>query len=255
MKSMIDSSINLIKNYEPEGGYYGCFSGGKDSIVIKELARLSKVKSIWHYHVTTIDPPPLVRFIRRHHPEVVFDIPKRNFFNTMLTRGFPTRRQRWCCDRFKHVAPKGKNLLMGLRAEESSRRANQWSTVRYHTKYKAAVINPIFYWSSDEVWRFIRNKKLPYPELYDQGFHRLGCIGCPMSRAQRKIAFERWPQYEKLWRQAFKRIWEKRSGKLTKKKTQWFGDKYFLSWQEMFDWWLSDRPLPDKRQRKLIDIL
>jgi hypothetical protein len=32
---MIDEAVKLLQEHEPENGYIGCFSGGKDSVVIK----------------------------------------------------------------------------------------------------------------------------------------------------------------------------------------------------------------------------
>lgn len=43
------------------------------------------------------------------------------------------------------------------------------------------VLNPIIDWTEDEVWNFIRKYHLPYCCLYDQGFCRIGCIGCPLA--------------------------------------------------------------------------
>jgi len=84
-------AIGLLQLHEPKDApYYGCFSGGKDSVVIKELARRAGVRIVWHYNVTTIDPPELVRFIRREHPDVAFERPKHPFFVEMRTHGFPT---------------------------------------------------------------------------------------------------------------------------------------------------------------------
>lgn len=95
-------AIDLLLEHEPPQGYFGCFSGGKDSIVIKRLVEMAGVKCEWHYHKTTIDPPELVRFIRNVHPDVIIDPPKHgNFFNRMVQKGFPTRRVRWCCDEYK----------------------------------------------------------------------------------------------------------------------------------------------------------
>lgn len=59
------------------------------------------------------------------------------------------------------------------------------------------VVNPIIDWTDDDVWSFIRDRKLPYNPLYDEGFRRVGCIGCPMkSKAERARDFERWPGYK-----------------------------------------------------------
>ena len=69
----VEVAIERIKTYEKPEGYYLCFSGGKDSCVIKALADMAGVKYDAHYSNTGIDPPELVRFIKRHHPDVIFD--------------------------------------------------------------------------------------------------------------------------------------------------------------------------------------
>jgi len=183
LDEMIRRSVSLLREHEPSGVYYGAFSGGKDSVVIKELARIAGVKVEWHYHVTTIDPPELVRFIREYHSDIIRDRPKHgNFFRRMEYKGFPTRIVRWCCKEYKEVVPpNGFSLILGIRAEESAKRAKRWSEVQIHFKTKAKTVQPIIHWTSDEVWAFIRDRNLAYCSLYDEGWHRLGCIGCPMS--------------------------------------------------------------------------
>jgi phosphoadenosine phosphosulfate reductase len=64
-------------------------------------------------------------------------------------------------------------------------------------------VYPILWWNHYHVWKFIEDHEVPYCGLYDEGFDRLGCVGCPMAtEAQRRIEFARWPRYEKLWRDA-----------------------------------------------------
>jgi phosphoadenosine phosphosulfate reductase len=251
---VIDRAIKLLRQHEPPGGYYGCFSGGKDSVAIKELARLAKVNVVWHYNKTTIDPPELVRFIRSEHPDVVFERPKHgNFFNRAAeVKGFPTRRQRWCCEEYKEsTTTPGAVLIMGIRAEESASRARRWSEVQPHWKTGALTVQPIIDWASDELWDFIRGEGVAYCSLYDEGFHRLGCIGCPMSRTGRLKQFQRWPVFEQKWMRVFARIWERKHGTMWRGRP-WFGDRYFDSWEQMWEWWLCDRPLPDPRQLALV---
>lgn len=129
---LIESSIDTLRMFDPGewwrsradwycSPYWGCFSGGKDSIVIKELARLAGVPVEWHYNVTTIDPPELVQFIRQHHPDVIFERPKRGCYAAVASRGMPTRQCRWCCDEFKESrAPRGTRLILGVRNAESA---------------------------------------------------------------------------------------------------------------------------------------
>lgn len=70
------------------------------------------------------------------------------------------------------------------------------------------TINPIVDWEEEEVWEFIKEvAKVPYCELYDQGFTRLGCIGCPLQGREGMLAdFERWPKYKELYIKAFDKM-------------------------------------------------
>jgi 3'-phosphoadenosine 5'-phosphosulfate sulfotransferase (PAPS reductase)/FAD synthetase len=54
---------------------YLAFSGGKDSIVIYDLAKQSGIPIEPHNHFTTVDPPELVRFVKENYPEVIVDRP------------------------------------------------------------------------------------------------------------------------------------------------------------------------------------
>ena len=241
----VEKAIALLREYEPEDGYYGCFSGGKDSVVIKALADMGGIKADWHYNATGIDPPELTRFIRQHHPDVEFVRPKRSFFESFPKRGFPTRKQRWCCAALKeHSYPRdGRSMLMGIRAEESGRRARDWDEVSAHWKSGGLVLNPIFHWTQVGVWEFIRDNSAPYCSLYDEGFDRLGCIGCPQARkAGRDAQFVRWPGHKRAWASAFRRLWSSRPD-------DWSMKMRFDSWEEMWEWWLSNRSLPKRRDK------
>ena len=69
-KDKVDKAIERLQTYEPQEGYYLCFSGGKDSVVIKALADMAGVKYDAHYNVTGIDPPALVAFIKKYHQAI-----------------------------------------------------------------------------------------------------------------------------------------------------------------------------------------
>ena len=253
-------SMAELQAYQPDGDYYGCFSGGKDSVVIKEVARLAEVRVEWHYNVTTIDPPEVHQFIRRVHPDVIWEHPEKHFFKLLAERhGYPLRTMRWCCREFKEGGGNGPGTvkITGIRAAESPRRATKWKTfTRWAPRGNATsswVLNPILYWSDDDVWHFIRERELPYCELYDEGWKRLGCVGCPMGGAdQVRREFARWPQYERAWRRAFHRLWERRRGSTItrgkRKGRQWPGFAMITTADELFGWWKSGDACPDKDQ-------
>ena len=55
--------------------------------------------------------------------------------------------------------------------------------------------NPIFDWFEWEIWEYIEENNLPYCSLYDEGFHRLGCVICPfLTYRQHQIHKQRWPK-------------------------------------------------------------
>ena len=86
-------------------------------------------------------------------------------------------------------------------------------------KTHTTTINPIIDWSDGEVWEFIKEYNIPYCCLYDEGFKRLGCIGCPMGTVKnRKREFERWPKYKALYLKAFEQMIENRGGTVKQKK-------------------------------------
>jgi phosphoadenosine phosphosulfate reductase len=248
----IADAIKVIQTFEPkDDGYFLAFSGGKDSCVLKELAKLSGVRFESWYSQTTIDPPELIRFIKQYHPDVKWNRPKRNFFKAIeISHGLPSRLNRWCCEEYKEGGGNGRVVLLGVRAAESIRRKKTWKTVTiWQTK---TSVCPILHWTDEDVWSFIRARKIPYCTLYDEGFKRLGCIGCPMAGKGRKDEFARWPGFEKAYRIATQKYWDRRKGKLNNRGKHYFIER-FRTATEFFDWWLSDKP-SKKQQDECLNL-
>lgn len=130
----VQTAIDRLRAFEPKDRpYWLAFSGGKDSCVILELAKMAGVKFEAHYNVTSVDPPELVRFVKKVHPEVSFDIPhdkdgKPISMWTLLKKNTmpPTRVARYCCKELKESCGKGTITITGVRwAESNNRRVNQ----------------------------------------------------------------------------------------------------------------------------------
>lgn len=219
---MVAESISYLQENEPEEGYFVGFSGGKDSICSIEICKLAGVKFESFYSCTRIDPPEVVRFIKEQYPQVKFLFPSITFWDGIKRKMPPLRMKRWCCDVLKKDPGANhplKKRVMGIRAEESSRRASRPLT-DYSKKYKLTIYKPIFYWKEYHVWDFIGKNNIPYPELYDQGFHRIGCIICPfiMGKSPGKIASraasqERWPGMWKAFESSCKVWFERQKAK------------------------------------------
>jgi len=188
-------SIGFMRDLEPSEGYWLAFSGGKDSVVLLDLAKRAGVAFEAHYSLTTIDPPELVQFIRRQHPEVVVDRPRLSFWAHIRSHGLPMRNKRWCCAELKEVGGVGRQVLTGVRAAESANR-QRYDLVRVCRRPEAAgktLISPVLHWSTGDVWAYIRRRGLAYCSLYDEGWKRLGCVLCPFEMHPEK-AMARWPR-------------------------------------------------------------
>ena len=239
IKDKVKIAIERLRKYEEltEGeGYYLAFSGGKDSCVIKALADMAGVKYDAHYSVTGIDPPEVVYFIREHHSGVKFEMPDKTFLQLLPTVGFPTRRIRWCCRLLKEKGGEGRVVVTGLRKSEGARRSRrkllEGDTIKQY-------VNPIIDWSDRDVWEFIRKNNIPYCKLYDEGWHRIGCLFCPMAHNERFIHYERYPKMAEAFRWAFRRLYSNR-----KAKPKPDGSTSVDRWKDgddMFDWWIRGK--------------
>ena len=243
-------AIERLQHFEPPEGYYLAFSGGKDSIVIKELAVLAKIKHDSHYSVTSIDPPELVRFIRTF-PEVSWERPEVALLTKLVMQGFPQRQRRWCCELYKENGGNDRCVITGIRSAESYNRSRRKVYEHcYSGGYKSknkTFMNPIIDWTDDDVWAFIKEHKLPYCSLYDEGWKRIGCLFCPMAGKQRLVAAERYPLYVRAFVRAFERLYRRLKEKQSASIDRW------ASGEEMFWWWLKeDRKSEDKGQKKMV---
>lgn len=73
-RDKVQTAIDRLRAFEPKDGYFLAFSGGKDSQCIYHLAKMAGVKFDAHYHVTSVDPPELVQFIKAQYPDVHRDM-------------------------------------------------------------------------------------------------------------------------------------------------------------------------------------
>lgn len=73
---------------------------------------------------------------------------------------------------------------------------------------ESLLISPIINWSEHDVWEFLNDVvSVPHCSLYDEGWKRIGCIGCPMSsRKQKLFENKRYPHVKRNWIKAIKAI-------------------------------------------------
>jgi len=208
---------------------YIASSFGKDSEVATHLVIRSGVPYEIHNQVTGIDPPELVYFGRKYHPEAIRHYPKESIWKLIERKGLPTRRNRWCCQLLKETGGIGRFVITGIRHEESARRAKR---PMIEIRKRKSFLHPIIDWTLLDVWSYIETNNLPYCSLYDTSFDRLGCIGCPLSSNQ-SYEFKIYPKIAEAWHRATLRCFEKRKDLHTISR--------FKDGEQMWRWWLSGK--------------
>lgn len=77
------------------------------------------------------------------------------------------------------------------------------------------MVNPIVDWTDEDVWDFLNENNIPHCCLYDEGYTRLGCIGCPLAGTKQMLRdFERYPKYKEAYIRAFQRMIDNHPGQI-----------------------------------------
>lgn len=289
MQDLIDESIEALQlAAKMSEQYYHkplmiAYSGGKDSDVLLDLALRANINmEVIHSH-TTADAPQTVY----HRREVFKRLQEKGIKTEVIYPVFkgkrismweliplklmpPTRLVRYCCDVLKETAGKKRLVACGVRADESSKRAQyniftiydrkkdkriyhdithvkevyqeaQEYPEVYDCKYitslkknKKGLVNPVLNWTETDVWTYIHTYNIQVCDLYSMGYKRVGCIGCPMASKGRYKEFSDFPQFEKNYKKAFERMLNYRISKGLK--NNWNNA------DEVFDWWMEKKP-------------
>lgn len=257
----IEYSINLLRKSEemalrmdPENGFYLAFSGGKDSQALYHIAVQGGVKFKAHMNLTSVDPPEVIRFVKKNYPDVELIKPRMSIYDMAKKKGvLPTRLVRWCCEEFKEMSGAGKVTLIGIRKSESVRRSrrneietgdrkfsgtfDQWS--EHKEKIVTCVggkdkilVSPILHWTEKDVWDYLNRMNIPHCELYDKGYRRIGCIMCPMSNYKQNVKeIKLYPHVARNWIKTIEWLI----------KNKWKNKIYFSDPEMAFKWWISKK--------------
>lgn len=122
LQEKIQHSVELLRKserlalaYDSEDGFYLAFSGGKDSQCLYHIASLAGVKFKAHMSLTSVDPPEVIRFVKKQYPDVNLVKPKKSIYQAAIDHQIlPTMRVRWCCKEYKEGAGAGKVTLIVL---------------------------------------------------------------------------------------------------------------------------------------------
>ena len=194
----------------------------------------------------------------------------------------PTRVIRYCCAYLKETTTPHRLCALGVRAAESSKRQGRdtfgirgggtwirffsldhalevhqesqeiqdeaWdcTLIKKMKENDDTIVNPIYEWSDSDIWDYIKQENMKVNPLYDRGYKRVGCIGCPLAGyRQIKKEFSDYPKYKQLYISAFDRMLKAREEK--GKTGAW------KSGEEVFDWWIGESKHNVKGQMSLFE--
>lgn len=268
LKTASDMSLRLF-----EKPLVITYSGGKDSDVLLHLAEKSGIPFEALHSLTTADAPETVRhvydtFRRLEEKGIKCDVDKHvqpdgsrvTMWNPIPRKLMPpTRLMRYCCTALKEGGGKDRFIATGVRWAESTARKRRGGLEVLTSKPQSKlilsndndedrrlfetcqlkgkrVVNPIIDWKDDDVLDYAAVEKIPMNPLYCEGFHRVGCVGCPMASKTRIMEFARYPRIKAAYIRAFDRMLEERRKRSLP--SQW------RTGVDVFHWWMEDGVLP-----------
>lgn len=205
LQKKVDRAVRFLRSIPDEDPVEVAYSGGKDSDVILELARMAGINYRAIYKNTTIDPPGTIKHVIERGVEIVR--PKKTFFQIVEKKGFPSRFQRFCCEQLKEYKVLDR-AIVGVRRDESNARAERYQEPEmcrvYSKRDKSKNVRqyyPLLDWTTDDVAEFLKERGVKCAPVYydeDGTFHperRLGCMCCPLASKKHRIEeFKRYPK-------------------------------------------------------------
>lgn len=249
------------------------YSGGKDSDVLLHLAGKAGIQYEVLHSLTTADAPETVWHVRdtfrrlelagvkcdidTHRTPDGGNVTMWNLIPRKLMP--PTRRMRYCCSELKEGGAGSRFIATGVRWAESAKRKNRGALEVLHWDISKRltlmndndesrmmmetcqlkgkrIVNPIIDWTDADVWGYAKEEEICMNPLYECGWKRVGCIGCPMARKHRNAEFSRYPKIKAAYVRAFDRM-------LAERQTRGLP----CDWQtgeDVMHWWMEDGVLP-----------
>lgn len=220
------------------------FSGGKDSVVIYDLAKRSGIKFTAFFN-QSFESATTLRFIREYYPDVKFRrIHNYGFFENIKKHNglLLTKDIAYCCSDYKHNSlSNDKAVIVGVRRAESlirrkravidrKKRVKKYVDEHFLSSCQSdnlgcvdILLRPIIDWTNYDVVNYIRKYKLPLNKEYDI-HNRVGCMICPKASLSRNYYYL--DKYPKLVNVIIRFLEESGNDFFITRENKWYGSNY-----------------------------
>lgn len=182
----------------------------------------------------------------------------------------PTRTVRYCCGILKESSLLGRYIATGVRSSESVKRKDRndfalkrngkylyfgyehVGEVYYESHHMDSIwdcsfitaakqnrtlsCSPLLEWTDDDIWSYIHSNGLRCNPLYEMGYRRVGCIGCPLAGRRTQLKeFRDFPTYRRAYIRAFQKLVEARK--------ETYPLRPYRAWRtgdDVFSWWVGN---------------
>ena len=164
-----------------------CSFGVEDMCLIDMLVRATPAPRVFYLDTGVLFPETyaLIDSVKRRYGFV----PERRLPALSLARQADHCGDRlWerdpdACCRMRKVEPLEQMLkglgawITGIRRDQTPFRAGA-KVVEYDAKFGLVKVNPLVRWTTGQVWRYVRQHRVPYNPLHDRGYPSIGCAPC-----------------------------------------------------------------------------
>jgi phosphoadenosine phosphosulfate reductase len=166
--------------------------GAEDQVLTDFIAKINPQTKVFTLDTGRLpkETHELIDQTRSHYPELnlqsYFPRPE-NIEKMVAEKGlnlfYDSVENRKLCCYYRKVEPLQRALsgldgwITGLRREQSESRS-QTRLVEFDEDNGILKINPLIYWTEEDVWKYIRQNKVPYNRLHNANYSSIGCAPC-----------------------------------------------------------------------------
>lgn len=166
---------------------FACSFGAEDMVILDMIAKAAPELPVFYLDTDVLFPETYTlrdQAVARYNPVLIRVGAELSLDEQEARHGDELwkRQPDVCCD-IRKVKPLARVLsgydgwITGIRRDQAPTRANA-QVFEWDAKFDMLKVNPLAFWTSEDVWEYIRLNDVPYNPLHDQGYPSIGCLHC-----------------------------------------------------------------------------